>query len=52
VEFSHQYERKDHSTLEFRIVLPPRGKVDMMMNYRLLNVFAEGPYTQYNVVGR
>ena len=52
VEFSHQYERKDHSTLEFRIVLPPRGKVDMMMNYRLLNVFAEGPYTQYNVVSR
>jgi len=52
IEFSHPYERKDHSRLEFRIKVPARQKVNMMMLYKLLNVFAEGPFTRYNRVTR
>ncbi len=50
VEFTHPYERVDHGRLEFRLTVPARGKVDMRMRYRLLNVFAQNPWTRYNGV--
>ncbi len=47
VEFSHAYERKDHSILEFDVQVPAGGEVKMLMHYRLLNVFSRR-FGQFN----
>ena len=50
VEFTHDYERVNHSRLEFRLTIPAGEEVEIRMQYRLLNVFAQNQWTRYNNV--
>ena len=40
VDFSHNYTKKNHSTLEFEVTVPAGEKVTMNLRYRRLDIFA------------
>ena len=49
IECNYDYEKEDYSTLKFRIKVPSREKVTLLMEYKLRNVFAAG-YSRFNSV--
>jgi hypothetical protein len=49
IDFSHDYQRKDHATLHFKLELPAQGEETINMHYKLRNIFAQR-YQAYNRV--
>ncbi len=47
VQFSHEYEKKNNSTIHFEVDVPAEGEVTINMRYRRLNIFASR-FQQFN----